>query len=224
MVATRGPQFVLDKSIFAPTSHEYRHPQPADRGEVWIGGDKRVLTRVHWDRGELRHAVRGVTPGTGTQVRCILEADRRDDASAAHLAMHLVLSAFSRARLGVLTREAEVQGGRQFTVAARWTAWSPQALKELLDAANQVAAGKHEVAYEYVPRDGARGVDAQPYEDEVTIPGPDVLRLVKVGTASVLPCDGTFPDRTAGLGRIVARSVQVARSGARVQFRVERKS
>lgn len=221
VTATRGPYFLLDTTIFAPTSHAYRHPQPADRGEIWFGGDKRILTKVVWDRGEVRHSVRGTTPHVGATARCLLEAGRRDDASRAHLALHLVLSVFSRRRLGVLTREPEAQGGRGFVLTARWNAWSPAALKDVMDAANAAAAAKHEVAYEYMPRNAARGIDEQPFEDGVTLPGPDVLRVVRVGGASALPCDGTFPERTSGLGRIVARSVHPGREGVRIQFRVE---
>jgi|GEM_PF-3174770 len=224
VTGTRGPSFVLDRSIFQATSHAYRHPQPADRGEVWLGGDKRVLTRVFWDRGELRHVVRGTTPPRGTEVRCHLDADRRDDASAAHVAMHLLLSAFLRRRLGVLTDEPAVVGGRRFSLSARWNEWSPKALKDLLDAANASAQAAHEVAYEYVPRDGARDVDVQRFDDGSTIQGEDVLRLVRIGDASCLPCDGTFPPRTAALGRIVAGHVQVGRRGVRVQFQVGHRS
>ncbi|MCA1813296.1 MAG: hypothetical protein LC624_05020, partial [Halobacteriales archaeon] len=102
VTGTRGPAFLLDRSLYAPTSHAYRHPQPPDRGEVWLGGDKRVLTRVFWERGELRHVVRGAVPERGARVNCRLDADRREALSTAHTAMHLVLSAFGRARMGEL--------------------------------------------------------------------------------------------------------------------------
>jgi Ser-tRNA(Ala) deacylase AlaX len=217
---TRGPAFVLDRSLYYAPSHLYRHPQAADRGEVWIGGDKRVLTRVFWDRGELRHSVRGVTPPRGTAVNCHLDGDRRDAASAAHTAMHLVLSAFSRIRLGVLTAEPQVQGGRQFTIIGRFDASGP-ALKRLLDAANGTIERKLEVAYEFLPRDALHGVDAQPFEDGVMVPGDErVVRIVRIGDASTLPCDGTFVERTAKLGRLTVRSASQGRQGARVQFAI----
>jgi Ser-tRNA(Ala) deacylase AlaX len=222
VTGTRGPAFVLDRSIFHATSHAYRHPQPADRGDVWIGGDKRILSRVSWERGELRHAVRGITPPAGTPVRCHLEAGRRDDASDAHAALHLVLSAFVRRRLGVLTAEPSVVGGRRFTVAARWTTWSRHELKGLLDAANAAAGAKHEIGYEYVPREAVRGIDVQPFADGGTVGVDPVLRIVRIGDASALPCDGTFPPRTAALGRIVAAHVQAGKSGVRTQFHVGR--
>jgi Ser-tRNA(Ala) deacylase AlaX len=221
VVATRGPAFMLDRSIFAPSSHAYRHPQPADRGEVWLGGDKRVLTRVSWERGELRHVVRGAVPARGAKVNCHLDAQRREDASAAHTAMHLVLSAFARARLGELTAEPAVQGGRQFTLTARWARWSPAALKQVLDAANEAAQGKLLVQSEWRTRDALQDVDAQPYRDALLYPGPDTLRIVRIGEASALPCDGTLLDTTAKLGRIVARDVRAGEE-VRVQFQVQR--
>ncbi len=221
MTATRGPQFLLDRSIFAPESHAYRHPQPADRGEVWVGGDKRVLIGVHWQRGELRHALRGTTPPRGTNVRCLLDAQRRDDASAAHAALHVLLSLFGRSRLGALA-QARVVGGRQFAVAARWNSWSGQALKDLMDATNDALRRRLEVRVEFVPRTSIIGVDSQPFEDATTMPGPpDVVRVVRLGEASALPCDGTFPDHTGGVGRVTARRVDVGRT-VRAQFHVGR--
>jgi Ser-tRNA(Ala) deacylase AlaX len=114
-----------------------------------------------------------------------------------------------------------VLGGRQFAVAARWTAWSPLALKALLDAANGAIARPLEVSHEYVPRSSARDLDAPPYDDGFALPqDEDVVRVIRIGDASRLPCDGTFPERTHGLGRIVARRVEVGRRGVRVQFHV----
>lgn len=224
VAGTRGPAFVLDRSIFHATSHAYRHPQPADRGEVWVGGDKRVLTRVFWERGELRHVVRGTTPPAGSAVRCHLDAERRDDASAAHAALHLVVSAFARSRLGLLTAEPTVVGGRRFTVSAAWKEWSARALKALLDDVNGLAGKSHEVSYEYVPRPNVQGLDPQPFVD-VAVPGDDpVLRVVRIGGASALPCDGTFPPRTHALGRIVASQVHVGRRDVRVQFHLPKAS
>lgn len=223
VTGTRGPAFLLDRSIYAPASHAYRHPQPPDRGEVWLGGDKRVLTRVFWERGELRHVVRGAVPARGSKVNCHLDAERREATSAAHTAMHLVLSAFARARLGGLTAEPAVQGGRQFILTARWARWSPEALKELLDRANAAAQDKLLVTAAYATRDGLHGVDVQPFRDALLFPGPEsTLRVVRIGDASALPCDGTFLDTTARLGRIVARDARASEQGWRVRFQVQR--
>jgi Ser-tRNA(Ala) deacylase AlaX len=219
VTGTRGPAFLLDRSIYCPASHAYRHPQPADRGEVWLGGDKRLLTRVFWDRGELRHVVRGAVPARGAKANCHLDVERRLDAAAAHTALHLLLSAFARGRLGLLTEEPRVQGGRQFTVTARWARWSPEALKALLDEANAAAARKLEVGSTYATRDALHDVDAQPFADGVLHPGPEAtLRVVRIGDASALPCDGTLLDSTARLGRITARSVGHLEAGTRIQF------
>ena len=103
VVARRGPSFVLDRSPFCPGTSEYRHPQPADKGEVWVGGDKRWLRRVAWHRGELLHTLDGATPEPGQQVRCHLDVERREAAEDAHTAMHLVLSALARQHKAVLT-------------------------------------------------------------------------------------------------------------------------
>jgi Ser-tRNA(Ala) deacylase AlaX len=114
VVAVHGHSFTLDRSLFAPTSTAHRHPQPADKGTVWMAGQKRRLERVFERDGALWHTLRGAVPGPGTQVQCALDADRRLAASRAHTAMHLLLAALHRADAPPLVRDPEVKGGGSF--------------------------------------------------------------------------------------------------------------
>lgn len=220
VAAVRGEGFVLDRTLFNPGASEYRHPQPADRGEVWLGGDKRWLRRVAWHRGELLHFLDGAVPKRGAQVRCHLEVARREGVEDAHTAMHLVLSALARARAVVLTDEGRIQGGRQFTLHVRKDTFAPQAIADALAQANAAAARKLEVTQDHVTREGLHGVDAQPFHDKTEFPGPSTsLRIVRIGDASALPCDGTLRSTTHGLGRIVMPAARPDERGVGLQFR-----
>lgn len=219
--AVRGPAFVLDRTLFCPGTSEYRHPQPADRGEVWVGGDKRWLRRVAWHRGELRHELDGAVPRKGEQLRCHLDVERREAIEDAHTAMHLVLSALARERGIVLTDSAHVQGGRHFALVVRADTFEPKGIAEALARANEAGARKLEVTIEHGPRDGLHGVDAQPFRDKIEFPGPEAtLRIVRIGDASALPCDGTLRTTTHGLGRIVLQATRPDALGVVLQFAV----
>lgn len=221
VTAVRGAAFVLDRTVFCPGASAYRHPQPADRGEAWLGGDKRWLQRVGWHRGELLHWLDGATPRKGDAVRCHLDVARREAAEDAHTAMHLVVSALARARSAVLTDQARVQGGRHFSLAVRKDTFRPQAVAEALEAANGAAARRLEVRIEHATRDALHDVDAQPFHDKAEFPGPDAtLRIVRVGDASALPCDGTLRSTTVGLGRVVLQAHRPDALGVALQFRV----
>jgi Ser-tRNA(Ala) deacylase AlaX len=224
VTAVRGQGFLLDRSLFCPGSPSpYRHPQPADRGEVWLGGDKRWLARVAWHRGELLHFLDGAVPKRGDQVRCHLDAQRRGACEDAHTAMHLVLSALVRARAGaVLTDEGRVQGGRHFALAVRQDTFEPKAIAEALARANEAAARPLEVTLEHATRDALHGVDPQPFVDREAFPGDAAtLRIVRIGDASALPCDGTLRTTTQGLGRVVLAAARPDARGMALQFRVE---
>lgn len=221
VVGVRGPAFLLDRSIFSPGASEYRHPQPPDRGEVWLGGDKRWLRNVRWHRGELLHTLDGAVPPRGAQVRCHLDVARREATEDAHAAMHLVLSALGRAV--VLTDAARVQGGRHFALAVRSDTFQPQAIADALARVNEAAARKLEVTLDHATRDALQTVQEQNFSDGVRHPGPETtLRIVRMGDASALPCDGTLRSTTAGLGRIVLQAHREAADGVVLQFAVER--
>ncbi|HEV8359238.1 MAG TPA: hypothetical protein VGR28_02160 [Candidatus Thermoplasmatota archaeon] len=223
VAGVRGQGFLLDRSIFNPGASAYRHPQPADKGEVWVGGDKRWLRAVRWTQGgALLHVLDGAVPKKGEQVRCHLEVARREAAEDAHTAMHLVLSALARQRKMLLTGPCVVQGGRRFTLAVRPDTFAPPLIAEALATANAAAQQKLEVRIDHAPRDAVHGLDAQPFSDGVTHPGPEgTLRVLRIGEASALPCDGTLRSTTAGLERIVLAATRPSSEGIVLQFRVQ---
>ncbi|MGQ0534711.1 MAG: hypothetical protein ACT4PT_01415 [Methanobacteriota archaeon] len=222
VTGVRGPSFTLDRSIFSPGLSEYGHPQPADRGEVWLGGDKRILRRVAWSRGELLLTLDGAVPAAGSEARCLLDAERRTATEETHTAMHLVLSALARGSGPVLSGSAHVQGGGHFAFDATRASFRPEHVAEGLRAANRAAARGLPVGVEYVARDMARDLDGERRESGIVVPGPaDTVRVVRIGDASAMACDGTFRPSTAGLPRIVLAAARPKGTVVTLQFRLE---
>jgi Ser-tRNA(Ala) deacylase AlaX len=122
----------------------------------------------------------------------------------------------------VLTDAAHVQGGRHFALVVRKDTFQPEGIAKALARANEAAARKLEVVLDHAARDALHHVEAQPFSDGVTHPGPETtLRVVRIGDASALPCDGTLRSTTAGLGRIVLQASRPDPLGVALQFRVE---
>ncbi|MHB8606420.1 MAG: alanyl-tRNA editing protein [Thermoplasmatota archaeon] len=221
VTSVRGGSFTLDRSPYSPGESEYRHPQPADRGIVWLGGDKRNLRKVTWRSGELWHTLDGAVPERGARLRCDLDVERRVAIEDAHLAMHLVASAIARGRLAEFSSALHVQGGGHFAFDVTRATFAPKKVADALARANEAAARTLATSTGYVARSEARNVDAQPFSDALTLPGPEeTLRVVTVGDASVLPCDGTLAATTAGLGRIVLKSARPKAAMMALQFGV----
>jgi Ser-tRNA(Ala) deacylase AlaX len=115
-----------------------------------------------------------------------------------------------------------VQGGRHFALVARADTFQPQAIADALGQANEAAARKLEVKLDHAPRDALHSIDPQPFHDKVLHPGPDTtLRIVRIGDASALPCDGTLRSTTAGMGRIVLEAARPDPLGMVLQFLVQ---
>ncbi|MHB8584956.1 MAG: alanyl-tRNA editing protein [Thermoplasmatota archaeon] len=202
----RGSWFFLDRSIFCPGSSRFRHPQPADRGLVWVGGDKRRIERVEWRGDQLWHSIGDRPPPTGTRLRCHLDVDRRERTEAAHTALHLVVSALARSRGPIFTAPPRTQGGGQFTLTLRRDTFDPAVVANAVQSANEGVKANLAVASDYrLPQD-VRDLDRQPFSDAAGLATDAPARIVRIGTASVLPCDGTLCDRTGAVGGVALRA------------------
>ena len=233
VVAVRGHAFALDRSLFAPASKAHRHPQPADKGTVWLDGEKRRLERVHLRDGVLWHELRGTTPKTGTKVQCHLDADRRLAASRAHTALHLLLAALYPPSSAVpvpdegaatppMTRDPEVKGGGSFRLDLA-APLPPRQLAAALAQARQWVEQDRRVAAEHVLREHAPKMLApQRFRPPDPFPGPaDVLDVVRIDGVAAFPCDGTHVERTGKVGPLsIAQAHGSGRGGYTVIGRV----
>lgn len=214
VVAVRGQAFALDRSLFAPASVFHRHPQPADKGTVWLTGEKRKLDRVFQRDGILWHQLRGTVPAVGEQAQCQLDADRRLEASRAHTAMHLLMAALHRGNAPPLVRNPEVRGGGHFRLDLGGPV-EPRALAGWLAQARQWVAEDRPVVREHLARGHeAKVLDAQRFHPPDPFPGPPgVLDVAVVTGVCSYPCDGTHVERTGKVGGFAIAEAHALRSG-----------
>jgi len=214
VVGFRGDAVALDRSLFTPASHAYRHPQPADQGTAWWEGEKRWVDRVwEWD-GTLWHRLRGVVPPMGSELNLHLDPDRRQLASRAHTALHLLLKALADAHAPPLAADPEVKGGGTARIELAGDL-APARLAQALARANQWVAQDKPIERSFLPRDAAaRLLDAQAFDPPDPFPGPaDVLQVARIDGVCAYPCDGTHVERTSQVGRIVVTSARPGRGG-----------
>lgn len=223
VVAVRGHAFALDRSLFAPSSVLHRHPQPADKGTVWLTGEKRLLVRVFQKDGILWHELRGTTPAVGETAQCHLDAARRLDASRAHTAMHLFMAALHKANAPPMVRNPEVRGGGSFRLDLAAPV-EPRTLAACLAQARQWAAGDRPVAREHLARGHeAKILDAQRFDPPDAYPGPStVLDVARIDGVCAYPCDGTLVERTGKVGGFAIAHAQATRGGFSVVGKVSR--
>jgi Ser-tRNA(Ala) deacylase AlaX len=222
VVAVKGAAFALDRSLFAPASVFHRHPQPADKGTIWLTGEKRKLERVFQRDGILWHQLRGTVPNVGEQAQCQLDADRRLDASRAHTAMHLLMAALHGANAPPMTRNPEVRGGGHFRLDFA-APLEPRFLASGLAQARQWVSEDRPVLREHLARGHeAKILDAQRFHPPDPYPGPpDVLDVATITGICSYPCDGTLVERTGKVGELVIAQAQATRGGFSLIGRVK---
>lgn len=222
VVAVRGHAFALDRSLFAPASVLHRHPQPADKGTIWLTGEKRLLARVYQKDSILWHELRGTTPAVGDTAQCQLDADRRLDASRAHTAMHLFMAALHKANGPPMVRNPEVRGGGSFRLDLAAPV-EPKVLAGCLAQARQWAGEDRPVAREHLARGHeAKILDAQRFHPPDPYPGPmTVLDVAVIRDVCSYPCDGTLVERTNKVGGFAIAQAQATRGGFTIVGRVD---
>jgi Ser-tRNA(Ala) deacylase AlaX len=220
VVAAEGPRFALDRSIFCPGASRLRHPQPGDRGVVWLGGDKRRLQASEYRSGELWHRLAGAEPPpVGAAVRCHLDVERRIAAERAHVSMHLLLSHLSRERTLRLLEPPRVIGGGQFRLTLDPRLVSQEDIARLIGDVQASAAKALPIDAQFAILAEARSVDPQPFEDGWAVDPSAPARLVRIGSQSLLPCDAPFPPRTNVVGAMALRRCVLSRGRLLVEIR-----
>ncbi len=214
VTAVSGDAFTLDSCLFRPRTRAYRHGQRADQGTVWIRGEKRRLTTVYEQKAQVWHRLRGTVPQVGDQLNCHLDAQRRDEDSRAHTALHLMLAALQRQAGARLAADPEVKGGGKFRIDLAEAFVAPKVLAGALAQVNAWVDANHAVHRFHVARDEAiHHLDPQPFADE-PYPGPPTsLSAVEIEGVCRYPCDGTHAARTQDVGRVVLRVAKPGKLG-----------
>ena len=213
--------FLLDRTVFHAADPRYHHLQPEDRGHLLAEGHKLKVPRVFWDQaGRLVHRTTGPLPAVGAKAQLHLDADRRQQQASAHTAMHLLVAAIAEQR-GELLEPPRVVGGGEVRLHARFREPPAQAVARVLDRARDLARQRLDVHPEWAPRDDAqRRVTHHVVALDAIAPGEPTLRLVRIGEASVLPCDAPLVGNTREIGEIRQTMLQPRSEGVRWGARV----
>ncbi|MGB1586264.1 MAG: hypothetical protein ACPHID_04380 [Thermoplasmatota archaeon] len=193
----RGVWFTVDRALFAPQSRACRHPQPADKGTVWIAGEKRRLEAIRADAGGVWYRLRGTTPAVGATLQCELDPDWRDAMARGHTLMHLVIAASD----SPMTADPEVRGDgharltfQEFLAPPRIEGWL-QRVRGWIEADLPLASRYVEHA------EAQRFATPQRFHPPNPVPG-DVAALVEISGVCAYPCDGRHVDRTGRIGEV----------------------
>lgn len=207
VTSVRGEWFEVDRALFAPSSRVCRHPQPADKGTVWVDGEKRRLAGIQ-TRPTLQYRLRGTVPSVGARLQCELDQTWRSAMARGHTAMHLLIAASDVA----MTADPEVRGNghARLTFAepiapARLEAW-------LAQARAWVAADLPISARFATGEENRRFATPQWFSPPDPVPG-DVAALVEIPGVCAYPCDGTYVDRTGRLGGLRLVHAQIGKGG-----------
>ncbi len=195
--AVEGDWFTVDRALFAPQSRACRHPQPADKGTVWIEGEKRRLDAIRDRAKEIWYRLRGTTPQVGAKLQCELDADWRDAMARGHTLLHLLIAASD----ATMTADPEVRGNgharltfQEFLAPGRIDGWLQQVRRWIeADLPLQSRYVDHHEALRFAT--------PQRFHPPDPVPG-GIASLVIVPDVCAYPCDGRHLDRTGRIGTL----------------------
>ncbi len=217
VTAVKGHAFALDRSLYAPTSREHRHPQPHDTGTVWVAGEKRRLVRSYVRDDILWHELRGTVPKVGDRLQCQLDTDRRTEVSRSHTALHLMLAALRAEGAPPLVSDPVVKLGGTFRLDLAGFV-PPAVLAAALRRVRAWVAADKKVEPFFVPRGAETNLlDAQAFQPPDPYPGPfTTLSAIRIEGVCAYPCDGTHVERTGKVGEVVVAAAHPDRRGGYV--------
>jgi Ser-tRNA(Ala) deacylase AlaX len=205
--------FLLDRTVFHAADPRYHHAQPCDRGHVIADGHKLKVHKVGWDKGRLVHRTHGPLPAVGAKAQLHLDAPRREQQARAHTLMHVLLAALAG---GEVLAQPEVVGGGEVRLVARVR--GDAALVEA--RARRIVESRAPIEARWAPReDVAKLVTPQGAPLDTIAPGEPTIRVVRIGDASLLPCDAPLVERASDVGEWRMDPPLPARDGGAVRLR-----
>lgn len=210
--------FLLDKTLFHAADKRYHHAQPSDKGYLVAEGHKLKIDRVTLDKGLPVHRTSGPVPSAGAKAQLHLDWDRRWLQARAHTAMHLLIAALVEQRAELLS-QPEVVGGGEVRCVAKYREAPEKAWPKTVARVRQLVDARLPIETSWAPRDEIR---ATPQGVALAGIAPDepTLRVVKIGTASLLPCDAPLVDHSWQVETIRESPPVPAREGVRLRLKV----
>jgi len=200
----------LDRTVFYPGGGG----QPHDVGALWIGDDRIEVVRVASDGSKVWHWLDGDLPPRGTEVRGVIDWQRRYELMRTHTAMHALCGVvWDRYRSPVTGGNMKPGEGR---LDFELPDWDPEDKAPLQEELNRQLAAALPVEVSFLPRAEA-DQDPSLIRTKVSLL-PASLREVRV--VDIVGLDrqadgGTHVGSTSEVGRIEIVKVESKGKGFR---------
>lgn len=203
-------RILLDRTVFYPGGGG----QPHDVGEVVLGDDRLQVVRVAEDDRGVWHWLEGGPPGTGTDVRAVVDWDRRYRLMRTHTAMHALCGVvWSRYASPVTGGNMEPGVGR---LDFELPDWDPEDKASLEDELNVQLQAARPVEVSFLPRDEA-DQDPSLIRTKVSLlpPGLREVRVIDIVGLDRQADGGTHVASTTEVGRVRIAKVESKGKGFR---------
>ncbi|MGC8710028.1 MAG: alanyl-tRNA editing protein AlaXM [Candidatus Micrarchaeia archaeon] len=200
VIAARGNELVLDKTLFYPTGGG----QPNDTGRIIHNGVEYKVTDVKGSNDDIVHFLdNAIDAHSGDSITGIIDWERRYMIMKYHTAIHL-LDAIIEKNYG----SGMLTGGQIYEDRARididMQDLNREKAQEIIDTTNKVAAEGHEVIARFITRDEALKMPRLARTDPGSelIKNLDVVRVVEIKDVDVQADGGTHVSNTKEIGSI----------------------
>lgn len=206
----RDRRVLLDRTVLYPGGGG----QPHDVGALWIGDDRLEVTEVSADARGVWHRVEGAAPPTGTQVRAVVDWERRYRLMRTHTAMHSLCGVvWARFQSPVTGGNMEPGEGR---LDFELPDWDPEERAPLEEELNRQVAAAHPVEIGFLPRAEA-DQDPSLIRTKVSLLPPELrtVRVVDIVGLDRQADGGTHVASTSEVGRVRLTKIESKGKGFR---------
>lgn len=212
VVSAEGNRLVLDRTAFNPRGGGL----VSDLGTI----DGQALAEVVKEGDEIFHVFQ--TPlafAAGTNVRCVLDWERRYRIMRMHTTAH-ILSAIVHRESGALITGNQISPDES-RVDFGLEQFDKDKMSSYIDKVNEVVGKGVEVKSYFMRRDEAMKVPGLVKLANAAPPSVDVLRIVQIGEVDTQADGGVHVKNTKEIGRVVGlRTENKGKSNRRLYFTV----
>jgi misacylated tRNA(Ala) deacylase len=221
-VVSVGENWVeVNKTIFYPLGGG----QESDTGKILFNGKESRVKEVRKDSGIVKHFLEGEIPEKGTEVKLVLDWNRRYKIMRMHSAQHLlsalVLDLFKASTVGNQIHEDRSR------MDFHPIKFSEEMLKELKEKFDSIVSeGKEIKIYETTREKVLEEVDEARRRLFSRVPERvKVIRVVDIPGIDKCPCAGTHVKNTKEIGKInILKTENKGKERERIDFALERKN